>query len=144
MGRIIFDYVWITLAIAIVFALIGYFFPDLGSSSSSVVTTMIAAMVAGQLHGQRTGLEVSSGFAWKAAAILTLVSLAIGVAFIALVQMSGEPLLPEDASFGVFGVILAIFVFIGFLITRFAFRWGVKTGAKAAALKQKTKPEIFD
>lgn len=137
MGRIVFDYVWITVAIAVLFMVLGHFFPSLGSSSGAV-TTVVAAMTTGQLYGQRIGEEVSSGFAWKTAAILTVVSLILGGLVIAGLHMSGIPLFPEDMAFGAgtWALIFGIGGLIALLVTRFAFRWGVKTGAKAAALRK--------
>jgi len=141
MGRIIFDFVGVTLIIALIFGAISYFFPSVGNSSGAV-TSVVAAMTTGQLYGQRTGQEVSSGFAWKVAAILTVVSLIIGAVVIAGFRLAGEPLLPEDINLdaGTIGLVFAIAGLIVFLISRFAFRWGVKTGARGAALRNKTKP----
>ena len=144
MGRIVFDYFWITVLMGIVYALIGYFIADLGNSSTAV-TTVIAAMVSGQLYGQRTGQEVSSGFAWKVAAVLTVVSLLFGVVVLVGLQLAGVSILPDDVEpdFGILAVLIAAFALIGLLITRFAFRWGVKNGATTAAAK-KDKAKIFD
>jgi len=144
MGRIIFDYAWISITITILLGLIAYFFPDFGGSGSAV-TTVVSGMVTGQLLGQRTGQEVTSAFAWKVAAILTLVALLIAALIVIGFHFVGVPILPEGQPIGASGwvLILGISASIILLITRFSFRWGVKMGAKAAAQK-KDKAEIFD
>ncbi len=146
MGRITFDYLWITVVLSLAMIVISHFFPNLGGSSG-FVTTVVAGMTTGQLYGQRTGEEVSSGFAWKTAAILTVVSLIFGGVVIGGFHMAGQPLLPPDLalSFSVLAIVLAFAGLIVLLVTRFAFRWGVKQGAKVVALKKdKEKAEIFD
>ena len=144
MGRIVIDYIWLTVAISLLLAALAYMFPALGSSSS-MITTMIAAMTAGQFYGGRTAQEASSGFAWKVAGILTLVSLVLGAIVLAAFHFAGLPLLPEgtDIGAGAWILIIGISSLVVFLITRFFFRMGVKMGAKTAALK-KDKAEIFD
>ena len=146
MGRIVFDYLWLTILIAVVFAVLTYFFSDLGGSSGAV-TTVVAAMSTGQLYGQRTGQEVSSGFAWKVAAVLTVVSLLFSGVVVAILHMVGVPLVPPEIELtaGVVVAILAISGLIALLVTRFVFSWGVKQGAKiTAAKKKKDNEEIFD
>lgn len=145
MGRIVIDYIWLTIVMSILLAVLAYMFPALGSSSS-MITTMIAAMTAGQFHGGRTGQEVSSGFAWKTAGILTLVSLVLGALVLGAFHLAGAPLLPEgmDIGAGAWIMIIGISSLVVFLISRFFFRMGVKNGAKASALKNKNKPEIFE
>ena len=122
MGRIAFDFTWIPIAIAILLAVISYFFSDLGSTSS-MITTVVAAMTTGQLYGQRTGAEVTSGFAWKAAAVMTLVSILIAVVVISGLQLAGVPLFPGDIPQDVIAIAIAIGALIAFLVCRFAFRW---------------------
>lgn len=137
MGRIIVDYIWISVAITIVFGIIAYFFPDFGSSGGAV-TSVITAMVTGQLHGQRTGSEVTSGFAWKTAAILTLVALLMAAVIVGGLQLAGVPVLPEGPPIGAGGwvMIIGFSALLILMVTRFTFRWAVKLGAKAAALKK--------
>jgi len=128
MGRIVFDFLGVAFLCSAVFAIIAYFFPNLGSPSGAV-STVIGAMIAGQLHGRRTGEEVSSGFAWKVAALLTVVLLAVSGSLLAILKAQGDPVL-ADASAGLILGILAFLGLLSFFAIRFTFRWSVAQGVR--------------
>lgn len=140
MGRIIIDFVGLSVLAAIAFAAVEYFFSI--NTPNGTVVTIVAAMVAGQLYGSRTGREVTSAFAWKVALVLTLVSLLIGTVILTGLSFLGESLIPEDISMGVLFVILLVALTVSVLIIRFTFRWAVKLGAKNSP--NRADPEIFD
>jgi len=128
MGRIILDFFGISLLCGAAFAAVAYFFPDVGSPSGAV-STVIGSMIAGQLYGRRTGEEVSSGFAWKVAAILTVVSLILAAAVFWFLKSQGDPdlaAMPLDLTLGMF----AFLGLLSLLAIRFTFRFGVKQGIK--------------
>jgi len=128
MGRIIVDFFGVSILCGLAFAILTYFFPDLGSPGGAV-STVVGSMVAGQLYGRRTGSEVSSGFAWKVAAILTAISLVLAFALLWFLKSQGDPRLAGDISPG---LLTGMFAFIGLLTLlaiRFMFRMGVKQGA---------------
>lgn len=138
MRRIVIDFLWISVVIALILGVISYFYPNLGSSSGAVTTT-VAAMTAGQMYGQRTGTEVSKGFAWKAAAWMTVASLALAAVVLGALKAADIPLLPDgsvELSLGTWALITMFISILVLLVTRFTFRWGVKTGVKAAALRR--------
>jgi len=143
MTRIIIDYIWISIAITALLALIAHFFPNFGGTGGAV-TTVVSAMVTGQLYGTRTGSEVTSGFAWKIAAVLTLVALLMAAAILMAFQLAGVPVLPTETPItgSVWVMVIGLSALVVILITRFSFRWGVKAGAKIA--QKNDKSEIFD
>jgi len=136
MGRIILEYFGLTIVCAILIGVIAYFIPAV-SGSTSAVTTVVASMIAGQLYGRRTGQEVSSGFAWKVAGILTLLSLIAGAVALWYIISAQIPVTDDGLTLDGLspGMMLGIFVFVGLLsllAIRFSFRMGVKQGAKLA------------
>ena len=140
MGRVIVDFVGISLLGAIAFTAVEYFFSINAPNGS--VTTVIAGMVAGQLYGGRTGREGSSGFAWKVAGVLTAVSLLLFSMLAAGLYYLRAPMFPAGISVSQLIVALAVAAIVGILIIRFTFRWGVKMGAKNSP--KRTDAEIFD
>lgn len=130
MTRIVLDFFGVTILCAILFAVIAYFFPGLGSPSGAV-TTVVAALVAGQLYGRRTGAEVSSGFAWKVAFVLTALSLILAALVLLGLPAMGIAVMP-DAPISFVQLLFAL-VFVGglsLLAIRFTFRMDVKQGSK--------------
>lgn len=128
MGLIIRDFFAVSILCGIVFAIISYFFPDLGSPGGAV-STVVGAMLAGQFYGRRTGAEVSGGFAWKVAAILTAISLVLAGVLFWFLKSQGDPVLADLSA----GILIASFAFLGvlsLLAIRFSFRFGVKQGVK--------------
>ena len=140
MTRIILDFFGVTILAAIAFTAVEYFFGV--NAPNGTVVSVIAAMVAGQLHGGRTGQEVSSGFAWRVAFVLTAISFTLLVIMTIGFQFLGESIVPADLSVTALLVILAIAGVIGVLIIRFTFRWAAKQGAKRSP--KRADPEIFE
>lgn len=140
MFRIIIDYVGISVLMGVAFAAVEYFFAT--NMPNGTVVTVIAAMVAGQLYGGRTGHEVTSAFAWKVGLVLTLVSLLVAALIFGSAHLLGESLIPDDISMGVLFVILLVALAVSVLIIRFTFRWAVKQGAKNSP--NRADPEIFE
>ncbi len=128
MGRIIVDFFGISILCGIVFAIISFFFPDLGSPGGAV-STVVAALIAGQFYGRRTGAEVTSGFAWKVAAILTLISVVLAGMIFGVLMSQGDPMLAE-LDRGVLAGATALLGLLTLLAIRFLFRMGVKQGVK--------------
>ncbi len=135
MGRIIIDFFGALLLIAILLAVVSYFFPSFGGSGGAV-TTVVAALVAGQFYGRRTGQPVSSGFAWKVAAVLTVLSLALAALILWYVVTAGVPVTEDGNALSSLSpqVLLLVFGFLGLISLlgiRFMFSMGVKQGIKS-------------
>ncbi len=132
MKRIIIDFFAISILCAVVFAAIAHFFPDLGSPGGAI-STVIGSMIAGQLHGARTGEEVSSGFAWKVAAILTLISILLAILVLLVLRNVFDNPLTIGISVAQFLSVTAFAGILSLLAIRFTFRFGVKLGIKKPA-----------
>jgi len=128
MGRIIVDFFAVSILCGILFAIIAYFFPDLGSPGGAI-STVLGAMLAGQFYGRRTGAEVSSGFAWKVAAILTVLSVVLAAVLLMSLRALGDPTL-MGISVNMFLTAIVFLGVLSLLAIRFSFRIGVKQGVK--------------
>jgi len=104
---------------------------------AAFATLTIPGSIAGELHGLRTGTEVSSRFAWQVAfwsgvVLAVLNGLFSAIRFQAWLFVDLAVLLV-----GIFGTFL-----LAFLSIRLVFRWGVKFGARKNP--QTIDPEVFD
>jgi len=142
-------------AIIYVFALIGLVFiasaleqltgTDIGSAVN-IVPQIVAAMLSGQRHGKRTGTRPDNGFAWKAAFLMTMISVGLSILFaIGLIAFTGpantEPLLNflrTQIVVIAFVILLVIAVYV--LVSRYFFGLGAKQGAEKSA---QVDEEIF-
>jgi len=97
----------------------------------------VPASIAGELHGHRTGKQVSSGFAWQVAFTGSAMIAAAYTLFFALTR-------PPLSAYQL-GVItslgFAVFL-LSFLLIRLVFRWGVSFGVRKNP--QSVDPRIFD
>ncbi len=130
MIRIVFDFVWVSILVAILLGLIATVIPALGTSGTAL-GTMMGAMVSGQLYGRRMRAEATKGFAWQVAVVITIVTLVLTAIVINLMRRSGGFAELGEVSVTAYAIGVAFVGVITLLIVRFFFRWGSKTGAKS-------------
>ncbi|MEM7057794.1 MAG: ABZJ_00895 family protein [Pseudomonadota bacterium] len=110
---------------------------DIGSAVN-VVPQIVAALVAGQRHGKRTGIRPNSSFSWTAAFWMTSISVGLSLVLATgfIIYMGPGDAAPMfeflTTEWHWFVGILAIFIVIYLLITRYFFGLGAKQGAQAS------------
>ncbi|MEL6978677.1 MAG: ABZJ_00895 family protein [Pseudomonadota bacterium] len=132
MGRIIVDFVAISIAVGLALALLELAIGQALAPSGSI-TTFIAALICGQLYGARDGADVSGAFAWKVAAALLAVVLALSAIVLALTPDFTARFSEVFSDPELSGVLIAaalILPLIVFLALRAAFGLGVSNGMK--------------
>lgn len=108
---------------------------DLGSAFN-VIPQIVAALIAGQRHGRRTGTQPESSFSWKAAGWMSAITVTLSTAMMAgLIVYMG----PGDAAplwdflqnqIIIVIAVIAVVVLIYVLVSRYFFGLGAKQGAR--------------
>ncbi len=130
MIRIVFDFLWVSILVAILLGLIATIIPALGTSGTAI-GTITGAMVSGQLYGRRIRAEATKGFAWRVAVVITLVTLILTTILINVMRQSGGFAEIGQISWTSYAIGVAFVGILTLLIVRYFFRWGSKTGAKS-------------
>lgn len=140
MLRIVADFFGFAILISILFVALEFYFQV--NAPHGTVATAVSGMMSGLLHGGRTGRQVSSGFAWKVATVLTFASVTLFFVLQALVYSAGAQVFTAGLSLVEFLAALVGIAAVILLLIRFSFRSGVKHGAKRNP--RRVNPEIFD
>ncbi len=128
MLRVVIDFLWISILLSILLGLLASVVPAIGQSGA-FLSSMMGALGAGMLYRRRTGMEATSAYAWKAAFLVTVVSLMLSAVLVAWLSRSGA--FPELGEISTTAYILGV-AFVGIitvLVVRFFFRWGTRLGA---------------
>lgn len=136
MRRVLIDLTVLTILLVIFFRLMAQYELNFGWVAAFATLT-IPASIAGELHGLRTGKEVSSGFAWQVAFWSGVVLAVLNALFSAIRFQAWLFVDIMVLLVGIFGTFL-----LAFLSIRLVFRWGVKFGARKNP--QSIDPGVFD
>lgn len=118
---------------------------DVGSAVN-IVPQIVAAMLSGQRHGKRAGVRPNSGFAWKAAFLMTMISVGLSILFaIVLIGLAGpadtDPLMNFLRTQVVVIVLVSLVIIVLYLlVSRYFFGLGAKQGA---AKSPQVDDEVF-
>ena len=129
MKRVLIDLIVLTILVLIFFHLLRSVGLRFGWIANLAILT-VPASIAGELHGRRTGREITSAFAWQVA----LAGGALVAINNVLYAAAWGFTLPLDFGFALF--------LLSFLAIRLVFRWGVTFGVRKAP--RRIDPEVFD
>lgn len=131
MVRIVIDFLWLSILLSILLGLLASVIPAIGQSGA-FVSSMVGALGAGMFYRRRTGIEATSAFAWKAAFVVTVVTLILSAVVVAWLRKSGSLSELDEISGGAYALGIVFVGIITLLVVRFFFRWGTRLGAKNA------------
>ena len=124
MGRIVIDFLAISVVLTILVAMLGQVLPGV-AQLGSLFGAGVAAFAAGHLHGRRTGAEADSGFAWRAALAMAA-AMTVVLTGALLVSPARESLATSPMGYAVGAVVFGLVIL---LVARLVFRLGTRTGA---------------
>ena len=132
-GRYALIFLGLSIAVSVIFFLLDRFTGFGGGSGGSVVVPMMAAMFEAQTYQKNKSEPPAKSVIWKAAAVMSLIGLAVSVAIAAI---AGLTIVPD--LFSVIGEIGAgiligalVFAFVLFtLVSRIGYGLGIKTQLK--------------
>lgn len=108
---------------------------DIGSAFN-IIPQIVAALIAGQRHGHRTGIQPESSYSWKAAAWMSAITIALSIAFATglIIYMGTGDALPLwtflQSQIVIVIAVIVVVVLIYLLVSRYFFGLGAKQGAR--------------
>ncbi len=131
MSRLLIDFAWLFVAVAIAIAFVAGLLNYEGKGAAGI-TVILAILLAGQLHAKRGGGKLEPGAAWMFGFGAGLITYAISFAQVVLIFSLGT--MPEETLANtpeVKGIVMAVLLFIS-ILTVFAGRYFINFSIKSA------------